>query len=250
MSRQTCALDIMMHLPRSVFSQKQMDLFLWTLNVAGVRSAPSVSSMGDFCRDVQALYGIQTIAYDGPLGHRYYVNDMSQIIAQVSALLKNDSWFYDLWAVTNQELSNKRVRPKLHFLPEDAGPRLSEARQGRRWLYELPPELTTPTLKIKDELYYTFEPVLLTGDTVAIPVRWFTRNDHFFAQCWEMRVVGDNQGRKFWRAYSSPLREVSTDDILKSFPKLDKDMRENRAKYNFLPPVSNIRGTSQGIVEI
>ncbi|KAJ7763795.1 hypothetical protein B0H16DRAFT_1455051 [Mycena metata] len=41
----TCNLDILMHLPRSVFSQRQLDLFLWLLKVNNVDDVPSVKSM-------------------------------------------------------------------------------------------------------------------------------------------------------------------------------------------------------------
>jgi len=43
--RQTCTLDILMHLPRSVFSQRQLDLFLWLLKVNDVDDVLSVKSM-------------------------------------------------------------------------------------------------------------------------------------------------------------------------------------------------------------
>ena len=33
---------------------------------------------------LQDLYVVKRICYEGKLGHRYYVNDLRQIIAQVS----------------------------------------------------------------------------------------------------------------------------------------------------------------------
>jgi hypothetical protein len=42
---QTCTLDILMHLPRSVFSHRQLELFLWLLKVNNVDDVPSVKSM-------------------------------------------------------------------------------------------------------------------------------------------------------------------------------------------------------------
>jgi hypothetical protein len=78
-----CTLDILMHLPRSVFSQKQLDLFLWVLRANKVDDVPSIKTMKDLNKELQGMCGIETIGYDGKLGHRYYVNNMSQILAQV-----------------------------------------------------------------------------------------------------------------------------------------------------------------------
>ena len=43
----------------------------------------------------------------------------------------------------SQEMCNPKVRPFIHFYPEDAGPNLSEAHQGSCWLEELRSEETT-----------------------------------------------------------------------------------------------------------
>lgn len=75
-----------MHLPRSVFSHRQLDLFLWALKLHGTLGCPSVKQMTRFCDDIQKFYGVETIKYDGPLGHRYYVNNLAQMLAQVRAL--------------------------------------------------------------------------------------------------------------------------------------------------------------------
>lgn len=73
-----------MHLPRSVFSRKQLDLFLWLLRANHVESVPSTKNMTTLNKILQGICGIETIAYDGRLGHRYHVNNLSQILAQVS----------------------------------------------------------------------------------------------------------------------------------------------------------------------
>ena len=82
-TRQTCTLNILMHLPRSVFSQRQLDLFLWLLKVNDVDDVPSVKSMQTLNTMLQKMCGIDSIKYEGALGHSYYVNSLSQIIAQV-----------------------------------------------------------------------------------------------------------------------------------------------------------------------
>lgn len=72
-----------MHLPRSVFSQRQLDLFLWLLKVNQVDDVPSVKAMQNLNAALQKMCGIDSIAYNGALGHKYYVNSLPQIIAQV-----------------------------------------------------------------------------------------------------------------------------------------------------------------------
>lgn len=79
----TASLDILMHLPRSVFARPQLELFRWLLHVNGVEDVPSVDAVQDWCRDVQKLYGIDTLTYQGAMGHPYSVNSLNQIIAQV-----------------------------------------------------------------------------------------------------------------------------------------------------------------------
>jgi hypothetical protein len=73
-----------MHLPRSVFSHKQLDLFLWILRVNRVDDVPSLRTMKDLNKSLQRLCGIDTLEYSGVLGHRYHVNSLSQILAQVN----------------------------------------------------------------------------------------------------------------------------------------------------------------------
>ncbi|KAF8178467.1 hypothetical protein BJ912DRAFT_1045365 [Pholiota molesta] len=101
--RITCTLDILMHLPRSVFSRKQLDLFLWLLHVNKVDDVPTTKSMNLLNKMLQGMCGVDTISYNGKLGHVYHVNNLAQILSQ--------------------EMSNPKVAPNLYFYPEDAGKR-------------------------------------------------------------------------------------------------------------------------------
>lgn len=80
---QSCTLDILMHLPRSLFSRRQLDLFLWLLRVNGVHDVPSTSSLKTLNDVLQNMCGIDTIKYEGKQGHSYHVNSLAQILAQV-----------------------------------------------------------------------------------------------------------------------------------------------------------------------
>lgn len=75
-----------MHLPRSVFSQRQLDLFLWLLKVNDVDDVPSVKSMQTLNTTLQRMCGVDSVKYKGELGHVFYVNNLLQVIAQVCNL--------------------------------------------------------------------------------------------------------------------------------------------------------------------
>ncbi|KAF9069427.1 hypothetical protein BDP27DRAFT_1142638, partial [Rhodocollybia butyracea] len=136
-----------MHLPRSVFSVRQLELFVWLLKINGVEDVTSVKTMKDLDSRLQKLYGIQTYKYKGAFGHTYYVNSLADIISQ--------------------EMSNPRIREKLLFYPEDrATKNVSEARQFARWLDEIPDDKLGPMARIHGEDYYIFEPCMLRSGLI------------------------------------------------------------------------------------
>ncbi|SJL16514.1 uncharacterized protein ARMOST_20040 [Armillaria ostoyae] len=204
--RISCTLDIFMHLSRSAFSQHQLDLFLWLLEANQVDNLPSVSSTKKLNDALQKLCGVDSIRYEGALGHRYYVNSLSQIIAQ--------------------EMSNPQIRPLLEFYPEDSSKHLSEACQAARWLNEAPDDQLTPMLRLQDgEDYYIHEPMMLRDGVVCMPYRWFKRNNKHFACCWQMQTCV-NETNVVWRVLKVDGYEVSEDEILKKFPELCKDAEQ------------------------
>ncbi|KAJ7110365.1 hypothetical protein C8R43DRAFT_904377, partial [Mycena crocata] len=203
----TCTLDVLMHLPRSVFSHRQLELFIWLLKVNNVDDVPSVKSMQELNTMLQKLCGIQSIPYDGALGHKYYVNSLAQIIAQA-------------------------IRPHLRFYPEDSGSLLEEARQGQRWLHEIPAEQTTPMARIGGRDYFLYEPAMLTNGTFCVPFRWFSRGAILFAKCWDLTPVNTEHGRK-WRVIQSEA-EFSQDKFMKNLPDLHMDYD----LYDVPPPSS------------
>ncbi|KAG2750187.1 hypothetical protein P692DRAFT_201906126 [Suillus brevipes Sb2] len=140
---------------RTLHNERQIDILLWLLRVNNMDNVPSVKSVKHIKDTIQRLCGIRSIPYDGALGHRYYVNSLPDII--------------------RQEMMNPRVRPLLHFYPEDAGTVLNEARQAKRWLKELDLELLTPVVRLHNQDFFVFEPALLSSGQACIPFRWFTR---------------------------------------------------------------------------
>ncbi|KAF7346896.1 hypothetical protein MVEN_01441800 [Mycena venus] len=184
----TCTLDVLMHLPRSVFSHRQLELFLWLLKVNNVDDVPSVKSMQELNAMLQKLCGIETIAYDGALGNKYYVNSLGQIIAQ--------------------EMSNPKVRPHLEFYPEDTGKLIEEARQGKRWLEEIPSAQTTPMARIGTQDYFIHEPAMLTNGKFCMPIRWFARGKILFAKCWDLAVIDRTAQKDGIWAWDCELNEL------------------------------------------
>lgn len=75
-----------MHLPRSVFSDRQLNLLLFLLRVNRVENVPSVDTMKSFNAALQTTCGIDTFAYTRPLENRYHMNSLAQILAQVDVL--------------------------------------------------------------------------------------------------------------------------------------------------------------------
>jgi hypothetical protein len=78
-----------MHLPRSIYSETQLQGILWLLGVNHVRELPSVRQMKKLNMMLQNICGINTIPYNGILGHIYHVNSLSQILAQVCTIISD-----------------------------------------------------------------------------------------------------------------------------------------------------------------
>ncbi|KAF9064354.1 hypothetical protein BDP27DRAFT_1177512, partial [Rhodocollybia butyracea] len=135
-----------MHLPHSVFSTCQLDLFVWLLRVNGVQDITSVKTIKDLDTKLQKLYGIQSLRYKGAFGHIYYVNSIADIVAQ--------------------EMSNPQVCPHLSFYPEDAPRKLSEARQFSHWVNEIPEDELGPMAQLQNGDYYIFEPAMLCSQII------------------------------------------------------------------------------------
>jgi hypothetical protein len=134
-SFKACTLDVLMHLPRSVFSVRQLELFVWLLKINGVQDVTSVKSMKDLDSHLQKLYGIQTFKYKGALGHTYHVNSLADIISQVIdtfflhapiELLRNRRW-RTLMSVKNFH-SIQKIAPRKTFLKlEKLGTKITDS---------------------------------------------------------------------------------------------------------------------------
>ena len=86
-SLQGCVLNVLWHLPRSLFSDAQVETIIWACAALGVDELPSLETLKTIDKKLQALCGINTIRHDGQMGNLFYVNSLSNIIAQARSLL-------------------------------------------------------------------------------------------------------------------------------------------------------------------
>ncbi|KAI6095059.1 hypothetical protein F5141DRAFT_1068718 [Pisolithus sp. B1] len=144
--KQTCILDILWHLPRSLFSDMQLHVFLWGLSVLGVDSIPSTRMLKDLVNSLQSQYRVPLIHYQGSLSYVYYVNHLPFLITQ--------------------EMANPHIHMHIHHYPEDA---------ALRWLHEIDPSIAMPMICKGQQDFYVFELTKLTDGTMVVPEHWYTK---------------------------------------------------------------------------
>ncbi|KAI0258001.1 hypothetical protein BC834DRAFT_964009 [Gloeopeniophorella convolvens] len=214
----TCTLDAVMHLSRSAFSGKQLNILHWLLSSNGVPMTRSVKAMHAFNRSLHSTCGIRTIQFDGALGNKFFMNSLADIIAQ--------------------EMANPRVRPHLHFYPEDAGTVVNEYWHAKHWREDADPTILTPLAVIGSQHFYMLEPCLLKSGIAVMPTRWIIRNGSFYATAWVLRPVSDGveQG---WVVEEYNVIHVSDSELLVSFPNWEASQSTHR-----LPNAKHLFGTS------
>lgn len=113
-------------------------------------------------------------------------------------------------------MANPRVRPDLHFYPEDTGKKLSQAWQAKHWLKDMDKEHLTPMVRLHNQDFFIFEPALLASGRACMPTQWFTRNGDLYAKAWSLQPVS----REFdsgWQVEEYDEFEVPETDFLVSF---------------------------------
>ncbi|KAG8919405.1 hypothetical protein FRC02_001686 [Tulasnella sp. 418] len=198
MDKLSCTLDILMNIPRSVFSEKQLELIFWILRANGVNNVPSVSSMKRYQATLHRAGGIETNKCEGALGHTYYMNDIGSIIAN--------------------EIANPLVCENIHWYPEDSGKVLAEAWQGSRWLYTMDPDLLTPMVRLGSKEhprdFFIWEPVLLKDGSACIPVRWFVRNQKMCFRAYKLVQHVTPEQKHGWIVLDHEQMDLPIDELL------------------------------------
>lgn len=76
-------MDTISHLPRTVFSENDLDVVAWALKTSGVASVPSTHAVKSTSNSLDKLCGVETKKYEGPLGHTYHVVSLASLIQMV-----------------------------------------------------------------------------------------------------------------------------------------------------------------------
>ncbi|KAI6111303.1 hypothetical protein F5141DRAFT_1188430 [Pisolithus sp. B1] len=206
LDKQMCILDILQHLPCSLFSDMQLQVILWGLSILGVDNIPSTWVLKDIDNSLQSQYGIPSVHYQGALGHMYYVNYLPSIIAQ--------------------EMANPRVHPHIHHYPEDAGGQLNQPWQASRWLCEIDPTIAMPMIHKAWQDFYVFELMKLMDGTMVVPEHWYTKpapqnsppfDFEYWAPAWRAHPVTSNCIHGYV-IHTYDIVEVPVSDLLLSFP--------------------------------
>ncbi|KZV90434.1 hypothetical protein EXIGLDRAFT_649329, partial [Exidia glandulosa HHB12029] len=196
--------DLLTHLPRSVLSERQLDLLIWSMKYNGVDNVPTVNTIKSLNAMLHSMCGIETVEYMGKMGHRYFVNSLADLIAQ--------------------EAANPRISAHLEYLPCDGGGQVGNAAEANKWLREVDPSLATPMIRLRAaQDFYVFEPALLTDRTVCMPIRWFRRGSTRYAHAWSMiehHTIDTDTGVSAhgWGVCDYILKEVSEEQLHLSFP--------------------------------
>lgn len=86
-------------------------------------------------------------------------------------------------------MANPRVRPYLHFYPEDAGKVVNEYWHARHWHEAADPSIVTPMVAINNLHFFIYEPTILANGSIIMPYRWFLRGGSIMAHAWPLRAV-------------------------------------------------------------
>ena len=115
-------------------------------------------------------------------------------------------------------MANPRVRPYLHFYPEDAGKTVNEYWHARHWHEVADPFLVTPMVVVNDAHFFVYEPTILTNGSVVMPFRWFLCDGSrsIMARAWPLRAVkrGNDTG---WIVEEFKTVIVSQGELFVSF---------------------------------
>ncbi|KAL1674251.1 hypothetical protein EV122DRAFT_282209 [Schizophyllum commune] len=159
-----CTLDIASNLQRRAYSDGDVELMLWLLQMNGVANVPSLNQMKADQEFLDEVAGVEVKSFTGSFGHTYYMIP-----------------------------PHRSVRKHLQLYPEDAGRSLHECCQADRWLKEMDPHLLTQMIRLPNgKDFYVFEPAVLSDDSLCVPTRWFRKDGNLWARAWTMSVWQSN----------------------------------------------------------
>jgi hypothetical protein len=87
---QLCYLDILDNLPRLRLSSSQLKMILWVMKECGAKDVPSFNAFRSMQLHIRRTTGVRSEAHKSDLGNLFYVNDVRDLIAKVSDILRSD----------------------------------------------------------------------------------------------------------------------------------------------------------------
>ncbi|KIK60057.1 hypothetical protein GYMLUDRAFT_244835 [Collybiopsis luxurians FD-317 M1] len=208
----------------SLHSMQSPEVISWAVRVLGVPDVPSVASMKNVQKMLDAICGVRTLQNHGALGHVYYTNSLEDIVSQ--------------------EMANPYVHSRLSFYPLDANGYVDSASNALRWLQELDPNLTTPMIQLENESgfredFYLFEPCRLSSGDYCMPYWWIKRihadmvgKEELVRLTWQIHPHGDG-----WVVASAEQRTIPISEFATSFLTLKQSY-----KAGSIPDPGNIVG--------
>jgi hypothetical protein len=133
-------------------------------------------------------------------------------------------------------MANPRVRPHLHFYPEDAGKTVNEYWHARHWHESADPTLVTPMAVINNDHFFVYEPTILTDGRVVMLYRWFLCGGSINARAWPLRAVR-HHNKTGWIVEEHKTVIVSERELSISFGSWGA-----RQSHNHLPSAKSIFG--------
>ncbi|KAK4702587.1 hypothetical protein P7C70_g3636, partial [Phenoliferia sp. Uapishka_3] len=147
--------------PRYRISRNLRENIWMAMEGCGVTGMPSRELMEEKLAFLRRHVGALPVESTGHLGNKVFVNDMRKIV--------------------EQELCNPLVREHLRMVPEDTGKALPEVWAAEKWAKELPAELLTQAVVVREQLFYVNEVTPYNdgqnGDQLFFPVKWITKGN-------------------------------------------------------------------------
>ncbi|KAJ3542935.1 hypothetical protein NM688_g5919 [Phlebia brevispora] len=217
-----CLLDVLSAFPRGSFSEAEMEITRWFASRLGVSNIPTVRTVKHRRELIRTLAGTKPRLLKSRIGNLYCKATIAQIIAH--------------------EVANPLVRKHLHFYPEKAGPRLVEARQADRWLYEVQSTFSGPMVRVSGQDYFVEEPALAKVGptqlpTAVFPIRFFESDGQQFATVHRLSVTPGEDGYIIEAWQASDCFDISVSSFVLSYPQF----MNGHNNYG-LPSPSKVRG--------
>ena len=85
-----------------------------------------------------------------------------------------------------QDFANPYIRRLLRLYPEKTSGKISEVWQASKWLNELDDKCTPMVVGNNGQHFYVKELAFTNKKEFVIPLKWFTRDNALYGDCWKV----------------------------------------------------------------